>query len=670
LLLGLSTSLAVAAVALRLSYLTIVAREEYESRGLVQSQQRLKLDARRGTIHDRNGRPLAESVEVDSLYAVPSAFTEERAQKVAGALARCLGIPRRRVLTRLQGKKDFVWLERKASPETTRCIDALNVGGIHSVAESRRFYPKRRLASHVVGYVGIDNQGMAGVEYALEERIKGEPGSRVIWSDALKRRAGTRVEKRSAPGESLYLTLDENLQYVAESELSAAVRESRSRSGIAILMRPATGEILAMALFPSFNPNRFGDSPASHWRNRSVTDVYEPGSTFKIVVAAAALEEGVTTEDERIDCGQGGIQVADRYIRDHRPFDVLSFRDVVAQSSNVGMIRIGQRLGKTRLEAYVRAFGFGEPTGVELPGESRGILRPAERWGPVTAASISFGQEVSVTPLQMVTAANAIASSGYLMRPRLVLGFSGRDGALVPTLAPEPARRVMSEETARRMRDILVVVVENGTGRNAALRGYRVAGKTGTAQKAVPGGYSKTDFIASFVGFAPAYRPELTALVVLDSPEGDHSGSRAAAVFARIAERSLTYLGVPRDEEEVVRFAKVWPQTAPILALEVAAVRGAADSSAAAPDVLGLSARDGLARFVASGLVPKLEGTGFVVEQSPPASGWLEPGVEARLVLGPRPKDAPPAPPIGPPGPVRVAGIHRYGVREVDEDFR
>ena len=688
LLLGLSSSLAVVAVASRLSYLTIVAKEEYEARGLVQYQQRLKLDARRGTIHDRNGRALAESVEVESLYAVPSAFTPEGALEAAGAIARCLGIPRRRVLARLQLEKHFAWLERKASPEAARCVEALNVSGVHSVEESRRFYPKRRLASQVLGYVGLDNEGMGGVEYALEERIRGEPGSRVIWSDALKRRAGTRVEKRPIPGESVYLTIDENLQYIAETELSAAVRESRSRSGITIVMRPSTGELLAMASFPSFNPNRFGDAPESHRRNRSVTDVYEPGSTFKIVAAAAALEEGVTSEDERIDCGQGGIRIADRYIRDHRPFDVLTFREVVSRSSNVGMIRIGQRLGKSRLEAYVRAFGFGEPTGVLLPAESRGILRSGKHWGPVTSASITFGQEVSVTPLQMVAAANVFATSGYLMRPRLVLGFSGSDGALVPTLSPEPVRRVVGEETTRRMTDILVEAVETGTGKTAALHGYRVAGKTGTAQKAVPGGYSKTDFIASFVGFAPADRPEVTALVILDSPVGDHSGSRAAAVFARIVERSLVHLGVPRDEEEVVRFAKVWPQIGPILpsraigASEAAAavrdVLWSKTSGASAPEVIGLSARDALARFVSSGLVPELSGTGFVIEQSPAAGAWLEPGIEAHLVLGPKPPGLGPSTPSPPeseaPQEVRVAGVSRGVIRpvirELSEEFR
>ncbi len=443
---------------------------------------------------------------------------------------------------------------------------------------------------------------------------------------------------------------------MTETELSAAVRESHAKSGIAILMRPHTGEILAMAAFPSFNPNRYGDSPESHRRNRAVTDVYEPGSTFKIVAASAALQEGLVTEDERIDCGRGSIFVGDRVIHDHAIFDVLTFREVVTKSSNVGMIRIGQRLGKSRLEEYVKAFGFGEPTGIELPAESRGILRPQSSWGPVTAASIAFGQEVSVTPLQMLAAANVIATSGYLMRPRLVLGLGSLDvdGLLERSLAPEPIRRVLDEGTAERMRAILMGVVEEGTGRKAAIDGYRVAGKTGTAQKAVPGGYSKTDFIASFVGFAPATRPEVTGIVILDSPEGDHSGSRAAAVFSRVVGRTLGYLRIPRDDEPVARFAKVWPQTAPILAGEASgpAVRPASfglpvpetRGVAMAPDVVGLPARDALARFVALGLVPQIEGTGSVLEQSPLPGDPLEPGERARLVLGegvPEPERSP-----------------------------
>jgi len=457
------------------------------------------------------------------------------------------------------------------------------------------------------------------------------------------------------------LTLDENLQLIAETELEAAAREIHAKSGIAILVRPGTGELLAMASFPGFNPNRFGDYPASRWRNRSITDVYAPGSTFKVVGAAAALQEGVTTEDERIDCGGGSLRVGESVIRDSRYFDVLTFREVVEKSSNVGMIRIGQRLGKERLEKYIHAFGFGEPSGIELPAESRGLLRSSDHWGPVTLASISFGQEIGVTPLQMVDAANVIASSGYLMKPRLLLGFGGPNGVLEKTVSPEPVRRVLSEETTRRITALLVGVVERGTGKRARIPGYRVAGKTGTAQKAVRGGYSTTDFIASFIGFAPVEQPELTALVILDSPEGDHSGGRAAAVFARIVERSLQYLGVPRSDEPALSVAKVWPQIGPIMGHGVEPARRRArkpgsyrqsvramspmSEGEGTPDVVGLPARDALVRFVASGIVPEIVGSGWVVGQYPLARAPVEPGVKARLLLG----AVPTAPPQGVP---------------------
>ena len=364
------------------------------------------------------------------------------------------------------------------------------------------------------------------------------------------------------------------------------------------------------------------------------------------------------------------IQIGSRVIRDSHYFDVLTFREVVEKSSNVGMIRIGQRLGKDRLEHYVHAFGFGAPSGVELPGESRGILRPAERWGPVTLASISFGQEIGVTPLQMVAAANVVATSGYLMRPRLLLGFGNTDGRLVApfTPTPEPVRRVVKEETARRLKELLVGAVERGTGQRARIEGYRVAGKTGTAQKAVRGGYSKTDYIASFVGFAPADTPELTALVILDSPIGDHSGARAAAVFARIVKRSLRYLGVAPEAEPPLRIAKFWPHSRPIVGareprlaegrerpqslgahrvgglggrpgqpLEASEPMGRAARQDGVPDVLGLPARDALARFVSHGEVPEIVGTGNVLEQYPTPGMRVEPGTRARLYLGVEP---------------------------------
>ena len=658
-LIGLGTALWIVAVCGRLVYLTVIAKDSLRERGELQHQHTLKLDPNRGTIRDRNGRELARSVEVESVYAVPRTYSGDRLSAAARRLASCLELSEERIATRLEGDKRFVWLERKAKPKEADCVRGLQLAGVGFVPESRRFYPKRFLAAQILGYVGLDNEGMSGVEYALEEQIRGGAGRRIIWSDARQRRAASRVEKPAIPGRSVHLTIDENLQYIAETELQRAVNESGSKKGIAILIRPDSGEILAMAATPSFNPNRYGDYPASHWRNRSVMDVYEPGSTFKIVAAAAALEEGVTTEDERIDCGGGFIRVAEHIIRDHRVFDVLDFREVIELSSNVGMIRIGQRLGRERLDRYIRAFGFGEASDIELSGESRGLIRPVERWGPVTVAAISFGQEIGVTPLQMVTAANVIAASGYLMRPRLVLGFENPDdGTMERRAKPEPIRRVVSEKTARRVTELLLGVVEHGTGKRAAIEGYSVAGKTGTAQKAVVGGYSDTDFIASFVGFSPAHRPSLTALVILDSPVGDHSGSRAGAVFSDIVGRSLRYLGVPTDGESAVRVAKVWPQTDPILetadgeanldlpersrkfrsrSMDVSESWSEEDrmSSEAmvAPAVIGLPARDALARFFARGLVPELVGAGWVVEQYPLAGEHLKGTTRPRLML-------------------------------------
>jgi cell division protein FtsI (penicillin-binding protein 3) len=520
---------------------------------------------------------------------------------------------------------------------------------VYFLPEARRFYPKRDVAAHVLGFVGMDNEGMSGVEYASESDIRGEPGRQIIWMDARKRRAASRLEKSPLPGRDIYLTLDETLQHIAERSLEQARRETGSSRAMAILMRPETGEILAMAVAPGFNPNRYDAYPAARWRNRTVTDAYEPGSTFKIIPAAAALEEGVASEEERIDCGRGTIQVGDQWIRDHKIFDVLTFRDVLEQSSNIGMIRIAQRLGKERLERYVRAFGFGETTGVNLPAESRGLLRSASDWGPRTVASIAFGQEIGVTPLQMVSAVNAIAASGYLMRPRLVREVRSPEGKILIGFEPEPVRKVMSRETAARVRDILVGVVERGTGTRAAIAGYRVAGKTGTAQKAEPGGgYSKTDFIASFAGFVPADRPELTAIVILDSPSGDHSGGRAAEVFADIVEPSLHYLGIPpRKGRETNPVLARWPEQAGIAefydlrrrrprAAPAVVGNAAVIEELRMPALYGLSARDAVARTVAAGLVPELYGTGWVTEQSPPAGTYLGEGSRCTLILGPR----------------------------------
>jgi cell division protein FtsI (penicillin-binding protein 3) len=674
-LFGMGGSLWIALLFVRLVHLQVVERDSLRERAEQQHQNTMSLDPTRGTIFDRHGRELAVSVEVESVCAVPQ--VARQSPTAVAALSRCLaGVDPGELNRRLLSDKRFVWLKRKVDPAAAACVRELGLSGVDLLPESRRFYPKRSTAAHVLGYVGMDNQGMSGIEYSFDALIRGEPGRQIVLTDARRRRVGSRVERRPKAGNSLYLTVDETLQHVAETEIQRAVAGSGARSGVAIVMRPLTGEILAMAASPGFNPNVYGEFSPEHWRNRAVTDSYEPGSTFKVVTAAAALEEEVVSEAERIDCGRGAIGIGQEVIRDHQVFDVLAFREVIERSSNVGVIRVGQRLGRERFYRYVRAFGFGEPTGVGISGESRGIVPEPSRWHPFTLASISFGQEIGVSPLQMLTAVNTIAASGYLMRPRLVQQIRSPEGRLVESFRPEPLRRVVRAETAARVTEILVGVVENGTGRRAAIPGYRVAGKTGTAQKAdrQSGGYSKTEFVASFVGFAPAERPELSALVLLDAQVGDHSGGVvAASVFASIMGRSLRYLGVPPSRgEAALSVAARWPEQAPLVPEGLAAAgdltlgslpfgsvaRAAfsdgslplsglaslsfADRASAArplspavwtPEFRGLPARDAVARALTLGLIPELSGSGRVVEQFPPPGVPAEAGSRCLLVL-------------------------------------
>jgi len=662
-LFGMVGSVWIALLIARLVQLQILEQDTLRERAEQQQENTINLDPARGTIFDRIGRELAVSVEVESVCAVPPALRQS--DSAVAALSGCLpGADSSDLRRRLTSGKRFVWVKRKVDPTSADCVRRLGLSGVDLLPESRRFYPKRSTGAHVLGYVGMDNQGMSGIEYSFDALIRGEPGKQIVLTDARRRRAGSRVERLSQPGNSLYLTLDETLQHVAEVEIEQAVAATGAQSGVAILMRSMTGEILAMAASPSFNPNVYGEYSPEHWRNRAVADSYEPGSTFKVVTAAAALEEEVVSESERIDCGRGAIEVAGQLIRDHQVFDVLAFRDVIARSSNVGVIRVGQRLGKERFHRHVRAFGFGEPTGVGIRGESRGLVPDASRWGPVTLASIAFGQEIGVTPLQMLTAVNGIAASGYLMRPFLVREIRSPEGEQVEIFSPEPIRRVVRQETAARLTELLSGVVESGTGQRAAIPGYRVAGKTGTAQKASPGGggYSKTEFVASFVGFAPAERPELSAIVVLDAPSGDHTGGTvAASVFARIMERSLRYLGVPPQAPETrLAVAPRWPEQvpldskrldfprfdlplAPFTKTPLESVARAAFSEAPAvrpggslrltPELRGLPARDAVAHALAAGLVPELSGSGRVVEQDPPAGVLAETGSRCLLLL-------------------------------------
>ena len=636
----------------RLAYLQLFRYSEYYGRA--QHQQRLIVDvgASRAEIFDRNLNPLAMSVPVDSAFAVPSEIADP--SMVARLLGKILDVPSDDIATRLAASHSFVWIARKLPPEKAQRIAALNLRGIYFQREGGRFYPKRELASHVLGYVDIDEKGLGGIEYALDNDIRTKPGKMLILADA-HRRWYYSADKAPDTGTSVVLTLDENIQYIAEKELAQAIHETHAISGTVIVENPNSGELLAVANSPTFNPNAAKDSPPDARTDRAVSSLYEPGSVFKIVTLSAAIDQGITRPEEMIDCQNGAIYIAGHRIRDHKAYGMLSVAQVLANSSDVGAIKVGLRLGAPKFYEYIRAFGFGQPTGVDLPGESKGKLRRLENWTPVSVGSISMGQEVGVTPLQMINAVSAIANGGTIVQPHAVRAMR-RGTQLVETQQPEP-RRVIQATTAATMRRMMEGVVLNGTGKLARLDGYTSAGKTGTAQKfdVNTGHYSAHNLIASFVGFSPINTPAITILVQLDSPAGAHEGgSVAAPVFQRIAQQVLPYLNVPRDIPlsdqtqraarssaanqdlaEVSDFdpAQVDPNTATEDPVPPAApgaapatVELAEGEGIPAPQLHGKTVREVSELCIRLGLNPVLLGTGIASDQSPEAGAMIRRG--------------------------------------------
>jgi cell division protein FtsI (penicillin-binding protein 3) len=537
-----------AAVGGRLSYLQLYRHSEYLSRALRQQQRSFEITPERGAIYDRNGKPLAMSVQVDSAFAVPSEIADENL--AARLLSGVVNKPQEEIEARFQSSRSFVWIARKLPPEKADAITKLNLKGIYLQKENQRFYPKRDLAAHVLGFVDVDEKGLSGIERELDSQIRGKSERIVVMADA-KQRWFDGGEAKRERGANVVLTLDEKIQYIAERELAAAIAKTHSLAGTVIVMNPNTGEILALANWPKFNPNKAGDAPSENWMNRAVSAIYEPGSTFKLITLAAALDQGITRPDEVFDCENGAVYISGHRIRDHKPFGLLTVSDILAKSSDVGAIKIALRLGAPRFYDYVRAFGFGSLTGVELPYESRGRVEPLD-WKPVSTAAISMGQEVGVTPIQLVSAVSAIANGGLLYKPRIIAELR-RGEKVTPegnTFATTEPKRVIRPESAATLRQLMEGVVLHGTGPAAHLDGWTSAGKTGTGQKIDPstGRYSPTQFFASFTGFAPINSPAVTILVSLDSPVGLHEGGQVAApVFKRIAEQVLPYLDVPRD---------------------------------------------------------------------------------------------------------------------------
>jgi cell division protein FtsI (penicillin-binding protein 3) len=547
-MIGTVFSLLFLSVTCRAFYLQILQHEELVKKAERQHQHIVQLTPVRGAIFDCNGTPMAVSLDMGSCYAEPRRIRD--AEGTAALLAPILGVSKQELTAKLSSDKGFVWVERLLAPETAARIKGLKLPGIGFVTESKRFYPNSEIASHVIGFTGVDPVGLEGIERRYDTLILGNTGYMVTERDALGREIGTKGEiiRNASPGKNLVLTLDKNIQYIVEKELARAVAGSGAKNGMALVMEPATGRVLAMANYPTFNPNATSLSHAANLRNRVVADSFEPGSTFKMFLVAAALEEKVVRQGDVFNCENGKYVCGGKTIHDTHPFARLSVTDILKHSSNIGAAKIGLRLGDERLYRYLRSFGFGERTGIDLPGEASGLMRNNSHWGGVDLATISFGQGVSASAIQLAAAASAIANGGILMKPYLVQQIIDDNGREMQRFEPQQVRRVISGETAARVTRMLESVTsDGGTGSNAAVDGFRVAGKTGTAQKADPvtHGYSGTKRTASFIGFIPADKPRLTILVVVDEPKtSPYGGVVAAPAFREIAVKSLAYLKV------------------------------------------------------------------------------------------------------------------------------
>jgi cell division protein FtsI (penicillin-binding protein 3) len=619
----------------RLVQLQIFRYGDLQQHAIRQQQRTIEVAPKRGIIYDRQGHELAMSILVDSVFAVPSEIPDPAT--AAALLGRILKSDPAELRARFQASRTFTWVARKLDAEAAERIRSLNLRGIYFQKEPKRFYPKRELAAQILGYVGMDDEGLSGVERAYEERLQGRPGQMLISVDARKRWFG-RVEREPEPGENVVLTLDESIQYIAEKELDAAMKQTHAAAGTVIVQNPHTGEVLALANRPTFNPNWSRGLKPEQLKNRAVSDVYEPGSTFKIVTLSAALDQKLTTPDDLVDCQMGSIVVGGMRIRDHRPFGVLKVSDVLARSSDVGAIKIGLRLGEERLDHYIRAYGFGAQTGIELPGETRGLAKPVSRWSKVSIGAISMGQEIGVSPLQLVSMVSTIANDGVWTAPRIVAATTEpRSTPQMVVFHPAQQRRVVSPLTAAEMRRMLEGVVENphGTGKKAVLEGYTSAGKTGTAQKVDPatGTYSRTKYIASFAGFAPVNNPAITVVVILDSPAGLHQGGQVSApVFQRVAQQVLAYLHAPHDLD-------LPKQRQLLLASREVNDDDLAESS---PDRLGAPLE------MQAEPKPFMPATGAAAQ---PSVAQLEPAAEIVRSLAPQP-DALPSPPAVPDTPL------------------
>ncbi|MFB0565674.1 MAG: peptidoglycan D,D-transpeptidase FtsI family protein [Candidatus Aminicenantaceae bacterium] len=540
---------------LRLIQIQVINHSRLKNEALNQNRNIDIYSPKRGTIYDRNGKILALSLPVDSVFLTP--FENENIQsqiEKINKLKKVLNLSSKevqRIKSRIEKKDPFIWIKRKITPQQSEKVKELRLTGIFLKEENKRFYPQGRLAAHILGGVSIDESGLSGIEFSHDAILGGKKGKRLILRDAKKRKYRFEVLTAPESGKDMILTIDETIQYIAEKELERAVLERGAKWGLVIISEPSNGEIIALANYPSYDPNKFPPSPIERSRNRAIHHNFEPGSTFKIVTASAALETNRVNLSDKFHCRNGVIHLAGRSILDHKKFDLLSFPEVIQYSSNIGAILIGQRVGEASFYKTIRAFGFGKKTGIDLPGEEKGIFREVRNWSKLSLASLSFGQEISVTAIQMLQALNVIANRGLITNPRVVkkIIISSNEARENTT----NHRRIISEATASTMANILERVVQKGTGRKAQIKGFRIAGKTGTAQKFDPiiGTYSSRVHTASFVGFAPVGQPAFSMIVVIDEPKIEYFGGDVAApLFRKIAQQVLLHLRIfPKKEK-------------------------------------------------------------------------------------------------------------------------
>ena len=658
----------------RLVYLQVFKHEWLGERARRQQQATAETNAPRGMILDRNGLELARSLEVDSFFAEPHDIDDPRdaARKFAPAVGGDAGAVEAKLSEAKSKGRKFVWLAREVEYEQAERVKSQGIKGVHSIREPKRYYPNGPLAAHIVGFVGLDDEGLGGIEGKFEKSLGGEGGQVTLTRDA-KRGAFDSVEVAARTGQSIMLTIDRNIQFMAEQTLAAAVLRERAKSGTVVVLDPRTGEILALANAPTFDPNEAARIPAAARVNQALQYVYEPGSTFKIVAYSAALEEGEAKADDPVDCQMGSITYLGRTVRDTHAYGTLTVAEALAKSSNVAAIKLGRKVGDERMYDYIRRFGFGERTGVELAGETRGLLRKVSNWEKTSIMSVAIGQEVGTTPVQVAAAFGAIANDGLRVAPHLVREVRDERGQVVER-TEAATRQVVRAETARAIRRMLEGVTISGTAKAARPEGYSAAGKTGTAQKVDPKtrAYSKSKYVASFVGFAPVENPAVVIIVVLDEPSGSYYGGTVAApVFRELAEQVLPYLDIAPDtelkpearaaEEQIARAgaggrvqtgagaaasssrenseSEVAPATLPEV-VRGGGERGevvyapAAERALLMPDVRGRSVRDAAHICAQLGLELEALGEGRAVRQSPAAGARVESGQRVRVEFG------------------------------------